>query len=197
MENKTSSATNDLSLTRQFIQGWVTLLEYWDKNAVEHGRRVASVSLNLARYLGWRDNDLTELEWGALLHDVGKVCVPPTILFNPGPLSEQDWIIVKRHPVFGYEMLHPVQTMKLSAGIVLCHHESWDGSGYPQGLSGSMIPPGARIVAIAEVWDALTSNPADHADWPKQRVTAYIREHAGTKFDPAVVVTFLNMNEAG
>lgn len=177
-------------LAGQFVEGWVHMLEYWDYTAAEHSRRVAQVSVALARQCGWHGRDLVLLEWGALLHDMGKVCIPPSILLREGPLSEKEWDVVKRHPIFGFEMLKPVQLMQAAAGIVLCHHENWDGSGYPRALKGDEIPAGARIVALAEVWDALTSNPADHTLWPKTRVVAYIRDHAGRKFDPSAVTTF-------
>ncbi len=177
-------------LAGQFVEGWVHMLEFWDFSAAEHSRRVSKVAVALASKSGWRDHDLVLLEWGALLHDMGKVCIPPSILLREGPLSEKEWDIVKRHPIFGFEMVKPVQMMQVCAGIVLCHHENWDGSGYPRSLKGEDIPAGARIVALAEVWDALTSNPADHTLWPKARVLAYIRDHAGRKFDPTVVATF-------
>jgi len=148
------------------------------------------VSVLLARKYGWHDRELQLLEWGALLHDMGKVCIPPSILMREGPLSEKDWDIVKRHPVFGYEMLKPVEMMDLSANIVLCHHENWEGSGYPRSLKAEDIPLGARIVAVAEVWDALTIKPNDHALWPRSRVIAYIRDHAKRKFDPKIVAAF-------
>ncbi len=193
MELPTTPTSETIRLTTQFIQGLFHLLKTWDKSAAEHGQRVARFAVQLARKRGWRDHDLLILEWGAQLHDVGKVCIPAAILLREGPLTAEDWTVIKRHPVFGSEMLKPVETLVRSAGIVLCHHENWDGSGYPSGLKGNEISPGARIVAVAEVWDALTSNPADRSIWPKERVVAYIRDHAGSKFDPSTVATFLEI----
>lgn len=180
-------------LTAQFVQGWARMLSFWDAGALQHGQRVAQVSLALAKRLGWRTSDLPALEAGALLHDIGKVCIPPAIFLSARPLTPEQWVTVKRHPVYGYEMIIPVQTMHLCANVVLCHHENWDGSGYPRGLSKGEISAGARIVAVAEVWDALTSHPEDRTEWPRARVMAYIRDHAGSKFDPAVVEQFLQL----
>jgi HD-GYP domain-containing protein (c-di-GMP phosphodiesterase class II) len=180
-------------LSGQFVESWIRMLEYWDKSAAEHSRRVARVAVQLARKRGWRDRELAALEWGAMLHDVGKICIPPNILLREGPLTDLEWGTVKRHPIYGFEILKAVTTMELSAGIVLCHHENWDGSGYPRNLKGEEIPPGARIVAVAEVWDALTSNPADRAMWPKQRVIAYVNDHSGRKFDPGAVAVFMDI----
>jgi len=193
MEHNEALATDPFRLSGQFVESWLHMLEYWDKSAADHSRRVARVAVQLARKRGWRDRELAALEWGAMLHDVGKICIPPNILLRDGPLTEQEWTIVKRHPIFGYEILKTVATMELSAGVVLCHHENWDGSGYPRNLKGEEIPPGARIVAVAEVWDALTSNPADRAMWPRQRVVSYVSDHAGRKFDPSAVSAFLEI----
>jgi putative nucleotidyltransferase with HDIG domain len=180
-------------LSIQFVESWMRMLEYWDKSAADHSRRVARVAVQLARKRGWRDNDLAALEWGAMLHDIGKICIPANILLRDGPLTDQEWNIVKRHPIFGYDILISVATMELSAGVVRCHHENWDGSGYPRNLKGEEIPPGARLVAIAEVWDALTSNPADQAMWPRHRVISYVNDHSGRKFDPDSVAIFLDI----
>ena len=190
MDNHNTTAISPYHLAGQFVEGWMNMLELWDHNLAKHSRRVSEVSVLLARKCGWHDRELQLLEWGARLHDMGKVCIPPSILMREGPLSGKDWDIVKRHPVFGYEMLKPVEMMGLSANIVLCHHENWEGSGYPRSLKAEEIPLGARIVAVAEVWDALTSNPDDRTLWPRSRVIAYIREHAMRKFDPKIVAAF-------
>jgi putative nucleotidyltransferase with HDIG domain len=196
MNYKNPPHVDPYHLAGQFVEGWTRMIELWDQSAVEHSRRVARVAVQLARKSGWSGRELVLLEWGALLHDMGKVCIPASIILREGPLSEKEWDIVKRHPIFGAEMIKPVQIMQFSADIVQCHHENWDGSGYPRGVKGIDIPGGARIVAVAEVWDALTSNPADRKSWPKSRVIAYIRDHSAKKFDPAVVATFCDMAES-
>jgi HD-GYP domain-containing protein (c-di-GMP phosphodiesterase class II) len=184
-------------LTGQFIQGLLHMLDTWDHSAIEHSTRVTHFAVQLAKLRAWHEPQLTELQWGAMLHDIGKVCIPAPLLVQEGPLSDEDWAVVKHHPIFGYDLLRPVETLALTANIVLCHHENWDGSGYPRCLKGEEIPPGARIVAVAEVWDALTSHPEDRANWPKERVFAYIRDHSGKKFDPEVVKTFFELVNQG
>jgi putative nucleotidyltransferase with HDIG domain len=193
MEQTNPSTIDPYRLSEQFVESWMRMLEYWDPSAAEHSRRVAHTARQLALKRGWRGNELAALEWGAMLHDIGKICIPANILLREGPLSEREWDTVKRHPIFGFEILKSVATFEISAGIVLCHHENWDGSGYPRSMKGEEIPPGARIVAVAEVWDALTSNPADRAMWPKQRVVSFIRDHSGRKFDPTAVSAFIDI----
>jgi putative nucleotidyltransferase with HDIG domain len=177
-------------LSDQFVQGLTHILDAWDHTSLEHSRRVARYAVQLARKCGWKEAELLDLEWGALLHDIGKVCIPAPVLVREGPLSNEDWAIVKHHPIFGFDVLHPIAPLGMAAQIVLCHHENWDGSGYPRGLQSETIPPGARIVALVEVLDALTSRPEDRAEWPKERVMSYIRDHSGSKFDPQVVAAF-------
>jgi putative nucleotidyltransferase with HDIG domain len=193
MDSPSRPVNESKRLSNQFVQGLFRMLENWNVGTAEHSRRVARYTVQLAREMGWHDQDLVRLEWGALLHDIGKVCIPASILVRQGALSEEEWTVVKRHPIFGYELLHPIETMELTAGVIAAHHENWDGSGYPNGTRGEAIPPGARIVAVAEVWDALTSDPEDCSHWPKSKVIQYIRTHSTAKFDPAVVNAFLQI----
>jgi HD-GYP domain-containing protein (c-di-GMP phosphodiesterase class II) len=124
---------------------------------------------------------------GALLHDIGKMGIPDSILLKPGPLSDDEWAIMRRHPIYAYDLLSPINYLRLSLDIPYCHHEKWDGSGYPRGLRGEAIPLAARLFAVVDVWDALLSNRPYRAGWPAERVREYILKEAGRHFDPRAV----------
>ncbi len=128
---------------------------------------------------------------GALLHDIGKMGIPDSILLKPGKLTDEEWEIMRRHPTYAYKLLSPIAFLRPSLDIPYCHHEKWDGSGYPRKLAGNEIPLSARIFAVVDVWDALRSNRTYRLGWPEDKVIDYIREQAGSHFDPDVVEAFL------
>jgi HD-GYP domain-containing protein (c-di-GMP phosphodiesterase class II) len=130
---------------------------------------------------------------GALLHDIGKMSIPDDILLKDGPLTEEEWQIMRRHPVSAFEMLYPISYLRPALDIPYCHHERWDGTGYPRGLKGEQIPLAARIFSLADIWDALNSKRRYHPAWPGERVREHIRSLAGTQFDPRVVEVFLSL----
>lgn len=130
---------------------------------------------------------------GALLHDIGKMGVPDSILSKPDKLTDGEWVAMRKHPVFAYEMLAPIAYLKPALDIPYCHHEKWDGSGYPRGLKGEQIPLAARLFAIVDVWDALRSNRPYRAAWPEEKALEHIRSEAGTHFDPEIVELFLKL----
>jgi len=130
---------------------------------------------------------------GALLHDIGKMAIPDEILHKPGPLTPEEMAVMRRHPQYAYELLWPIRYLRPALDIPYCHHERWDGSGYPRGLRGEEIPLAARIFAVVDVWDAL-SNPRPYRPaWPQDKVRAYLQEQAGRQFDPEVVAAFLRL----
>jgi HD-GYP domain-containing protein (c-di-GMP phosphodiesterase class II) len=139
------------------------------------------------------DEQLVHVRRGALLHDIGKMGVPDRILLKPGPLTDDEWTIMRQHPSFAYEMLAPIQYLRPALDIPYCHHEKWDGSGYPRGLKGEQIPLAARMFAVVDVWDALRSDRPYRRAWPVDRVREHIRDHAGSHFDPAAMAAFLQM----
>ncbi len=149
--------------------------------------------MKLARRMGLDEMQFVYIRWGALLHDIGKMGIPDNILRKPGPLDESEWEIMRRHPSLAYEMLSPIAFLHSALAIPHCHHEKWDGTGYPQGLKGENIPLAARLFAVVDVWDALRSDRPYRQGWPEHRVRAYLQEHAGTHFAPDVVTAFLNM----
>jgi putative nucleotidyltransferase with HDIG domain len=177
------------------IAAWSRILDLRDKETEGHSRRVAELTLRMARaYMG--DNvDLVHIRRGALLHDIGKMGVPDRILLKEGPLDDQEWALMRMHPVYAYEMLQPITYLHPALDIPYCHHEKWDGSGYPRGLRGSEIPLAARIFAMVDVWDALTADRPYRAAWSRDRARAYIREQAGKHFDPDLVEPFLKLLE--
>jgi PAS domain S-box-containing protein len=188
------SANNELALAYDStIEGWSRALDLRDKETEGHSRRVTDMTLRLARKMGLSDAELVHVRRGALLHDIGKVGIPDAILLKPGPLSDAEWQIMRRHPLYAYELLAPIAYLRPALHIPHCHHEKWDGSGYPQGLLGDKIPLEARIFAVADVYDALGSDRPYRSAWPEAKVRAHIADLAGKHFDPAIVDGFLEM----
>lgn len=179
------------------LEGWVRALDLRHKETEGHTQRVTEKVLILGRALGLNDAELADLRRGALLHDIGKLGIPDSILLKPGPLSEEEWTIMRRHPVYAHQFLSPIEFLRRALEIPYCHHERWDGAGYPRGLRGEEIPLGARIFAVVDVWDALRSDRPYRSSWPEEKVRDHIRNSAGTHFDPSVVEAFLNMLESG
>jgi len=174
------------------IEGWSRVLDLRDRETEGHSQRVTDLTLRLARAMGIAETDLVHIRRGALLHDTGKMGIPDAILLKPGPLSEEEWRVMRRHPTLAYEFLAPIGHLHAALDIPYSHHEKWDGTGYPRGLRGEQIPLAARIFAVPDVCDALTSErPYRHA-WTTDRALAYIRENRGIYFDPRVVEVFLN-----
>ena len=175
------------------IEGWSRALDLRDKETEGHTQRAAVITVGLAREFGLSEDELVQVRWGALLHDIGKMGIPDNILLKAGPLSGEEWLVMKTHPVLGYEMLSPIRYLRSALDIPYRHHEKWDGSGYPLGLRGEQIPLAARIFAVVDVWDALRSDRPYRKGWPEKEVMAHIEAGAGTHFDPRVVELFLKM----
>jgi PAS domain S-box-containing protein len=176
------------------IEGWARALDYRDRETEGHSRRVTEITVEIARALGISDEQLVHIRRGALLHDIGKLGVPDSILLKPGPLTDEEWVIMKKHPVFAYELLSPIPYLRPAIDVPYCHHEKWDGSGYPQGLKGEHIPLGGRIFAVVDVWDALLSDRPYRKAWPEGKVREFIFSESGKHFDPTVVDVFLRMD---
>ena len=169
------------------IEGWSRALDLRDRETEGHTQRVTDLTIQLARAFGLSGEELAHARWGSLLHDIGKMGVPDQILLKPGPLTEEEWVVMKRHPRLAYEMLAPIQYLRAALDIPYRHHEKWDGSGYPLGLKGEQIPLTARIFAVVDVWDALSSDRPYRLAWPEEKVRAHVLALAGTHFDPEVV----------
>ena len=175
------------------IEGWVHALDLRDKETEGHTLRVTGLALRVASALGMSDEQLTHVRRGALLHDIGKLGVPDSILLKPGPLTEEEWALMRRHTTNAYEWLASIPYLRPALDIPYCHHEKWDGSGYPRGLRGEEIPLAARLFALVDVWDALRSDRPYRAAWDVERVSAHIRSLAGAHFDPQLVELFLHL----
>ena len=180
--------TYDLTLS-----GWAKALEYRDSETEGHSRRVVDLSVRLAVEMGYGGAELDEIRRGALMHDIGKMTVPDHILSKPGPLDEEEKKVMERHTVYAREMLAPISFLESASLIPYCHHERWDGKGYPRGLKGEEIPWQARLFTVVDQWDALTSRRPYRDEWPREKVVDYIRENSGKRFDPEVVQAFLRI----
>jgi PAS domain S-box-containing protein len=192
--NHLERSNADLSMAYDStLTGWATALELRDNETEGHTRRVAATTIQLAARLDVEDKEIMNIRWGALLHDIGKMGIPDSILLKPGPLSDEEWVTMRTHPVLAYEMLAPIGYLGNALDIPYCHHEKMDGSGYPRGLKGEQIPLSARIFAIVDVWDALTSDRPYRAAWTPEKTMNYIMEQVGTHFDPQVAKAFLDM----
>jgi HD-GYP domain-containing protein (c-di-GMP phosphodiesterase class II) len=141
------------------------------------------------------ESEFVHLRRGAMLHDIGKMGIPDDVLLKPGPLSEEEWVIMRRHAEYARDMLSEIEFLDPALDIPYLHHEKWDGSGYPCGLRGEEIPLAARIFAVADVWDALRSDRPYRAAWPDEKALAYIKAEAGSYFDPRIVTAFLGIVE--
>jgi putative two-component system response regulator len=183
--------TQLLAAYQATIEGWTHALDLRDRETEGHSRRVADQTVKLAKAFGMSEIELLHIHRGALLHDMGKIGVPDSILHKPGPLTDEEWVIMRKHPQFVYDMLNQVDYLQPALDIPYCHHEKWDGTGYPRGLKKEEIPVAARIFAIVDVWDALTSNRPYRAAWSTENALAYIREQSGKHFDPKIVDLFL------
>jgi len=172
------------------LEGWIRALDLRDKETEGHTQRVTELTLRLARSLRLDDEALVHLRRGALLHDIGNLGIPDSILLTPGPLTEAEWEIMRRHPTYAYELLAPIPYNRQALDIPYCHHEKWDGSGYPRGLGGEQIPLAARLFAFADVWDALCSDRPYRKGWPEAKTRDYIREQSGQQFDPKITDVF-------
>ncbi|MEW6215220.1 MAG: HD domain-containing phosphohydrolase, partial [Nitrospirota bacterium] len=139
------------------LEGWSRALDMRDKETEGHTQRVTEMTLRLARAMGMSEAELVHVRRGALLHDIGKMGIPDSILNKPGPLTEEEWEIMRKHPVYAYELLYPITFLRAALDIPYCHHEKWDGTGYPRGIKGEQIPLAARIFAVVDVYDALRS----------------------------------------
>ncbi|HEX5810242.1 MAG TPA: HD domain-containing phosphohydrolase [Anaerolineales bacterium] len=173
------------------IEGWVLALDLRDRETEGHTQRVTSMALELAPKLGCSSEELVHIRRGALLHDMGKMGIPDEILQKPGPLTATEWEIMRRHPLYAYQMLSPISYLDRALIIPYYHHERWDGSGYPHGLAGPDIPLFARLFAVVDVWDALSSDRPYRKRLPPEEVITYLETEAGRLFDPDVVERFL------
>jgi len=179
------------------IEGWSRALELRDQETEGHTLRVTDMTLHLAKAIGIRSNELIHVRRGALLHDIGKMGVPDRILLKPAKLIDEEWEIMKKHTIYAYEMLRPIEFLRSAIDIPHCHHERWDGTGYPRQLKGEQIPLSARVFAVADVWDALTSERPYRDAWPEEKALEYISTNAGKHFDPKVVEKFLELRDDG
>lgn len=170
---------------------WATQLSRRNNEREDHLQRVTSLTLRVAQTMGISADELRYIRYGALLHDLGKLAVPESILAKPGPLTDDEWRIVLTHPEHARQMLSAVPHLSRAIDIPYAHHERWDGTGYPRGLRGEQIPLAARIFAVVDVWDTLCSDRPYRKRWSPERVREHIRALAGTSFDPAVVDAFL------
>jgi putative nucleotidyltransferase with HDIG domain len=179
------------------IEGWGKALNLRDMETEGHTQRVTELTVQIARAYGMHDREIVHIRRGALLHDIGKMGVPDSILMKEGPLTPAEEKIMQKHPLYAFEILMPIAYLRPALDIPYCHHEKWDGSGYPRGLRGAQIPLAARIFTLSDTWDALISRRRYHAAWPREKVEEYIRARAGTHFDPELVELFLANVAAG
>jgi putative nucleotidyltransferase with HDIG domain len=176
------------------IEGWSHALELRDQETEGHTQRVVQMTKAIAKKLGMKDEQMVHLTRGALLHDIGKMAIPDEVLMKDGPLTDSEKTLMRKHPVYAMEMLSPIAYLQPALDIPYCHHERWDGSGYPRGLKGPQIPLAARIFAVADTWDALINARRYHEAWPVEKVCEHIKERAGSHFDPEIVNIFLEMD---
>ena len=179
------------------IEGWARALDLHDRATTNHSLRIVDITLGLIRAMGANEVEIQNIRWGVLLHDIGMIAIPDQILHKPGPLTDEEWQAVKQHPVHAFNLLSPILYLKKAIEIPYCHHEWWDGSGYPHGLKGEQIPFASRVFSVVDVWDALGSDRSFRSAWLPQNIRQYLEDQAGKQFDPQVVKAFLSLEKNG
>jgi putative two-component system response regulator len=173
------------------IAGWARAMDYRDHETEGHSQRVCDLTIGLARFMNFPEAEIVHIGRGALLHDMGKLAIPDAILLKPGKLTESEWMIMRQHPTYAYEMLQPIEYLRPALDIPYCHHERWNGSGYPRGLRETQIPHAARVFAIVDVWDAMFSERPYQKAQTLEYAIHYLQTQSGQHFDPEVVEAFL------
>ncbi len=181
---------NNYGLT---LEAWAKVMEYRDRETEGHSRRLVDLSTRLARALGLPEEDVSQLQRGALLHDIGKLAIPDEILLKPSALNEQEMKTMQKHPEYAKQMLAGIPFLEPAVAVAYSHHERWDGQGYPQRLKGEEIPLLARLFAVVDAWDALSSERVYRTAWPQEQIKAHLRENAGVEFDPHIIDVFLQL----
>ncbi|MFN8412022.1 MAG: response regulator [Anaerolineales bacterium] len=177
------------------IEGWVSALDLRDRETEGHSLRVTQMMVKFAQRVGIEQSRLEDVRRGALLHDIGKLGIPNSILLKPGKLTEDEWDVMRKHPVYAYEWLSVIDFLTPALDIPYCHHEKWDGSGYPRGLRGEEIPVEARMFAIIDVWDALCSDRPYRAAMPETEALAFMKTQSGIHFDTKLLEIFMSMRQ--
>jgi PAS domain S-box-containing protein len=175
------------------LEGWTKALDLRDRETEGHSQRVTETTLRLARMAGVAESELVHVRRGALLHDIGKLGVPDSILLKPGPLTQEEWSVMRRHPDIAHDLLRPITFLHAALEIPYCHHERWDGGGYPRGLRHDEIPLAARLFAVVDVWDALSSDRPYRQRWRPADVHQYLTDQSGAHFDPEAVDAFFDI----
>ncbi len=194
---KAQQALKDLTYAYDAtLMGWSQVLDMRDHITDEHTHRVADLTMKLAVRMGVPEVDLCQVRRGALLHDIGKMAIPDAILQKPGSLTDEEMQIMRTHPEMAYKILSKIEYLTPAMDIPYCHHEKWDGSGYPRGLKGDQIPVIAQIFSIIDVFDALTSDRPYRKAWTEQAAIDYIKNVSGKQFNPEIVKIFLDMQDS-
>lgn len=198
LEQRVQARTEELAASYDItLEGWARALEFRDKETEGHSRRVTETTIKIARALDIPEDELVHIYRGAILHDIGKMAVPDDILRKAGSLTNDELGIIRNHPEIARQLLEPIPYLRKAMEIPYCHHERWDGTGYPRGLKGREIPVAARIFAIADVWDAVQADRPYKKGWPREQAIQYIKDKTGTHFDPHIADVFLRLVEKG
>jgi HD-GYP domain-containing protein (c-di-GMP phosphodiesterase class II) len=184
----------DLSLAYEAtIEGWSRAMEFRGHEKSGHSLYLADVTLKIAQEMGIPEEEWADIRRGVLLHDIGMIGLPDSILFKKGPLDETELEKVRQHPRMAYDLLSPITYLRNALEIPYNHHEYYDGSGYPRGINGQQIPLSVQIFTLVDIWDALGSDRPFREAWPKERVYKYLSDQAGKKINPGVYQTFMSM----
>ena len=191
---------SNIELTRAYdatIDGWSRALELRDRETEGHTQRVTKATLLLARRMNFNETELVHVRRGAILHDIGKMAIPDSILLKSTDLTNSERAVIQQHPRYAYDMLSPIPYLRQALDIPFYHHEKWDGTGYPHGLKGEQIPLSARLFSVVDVFDAITSDRPYRPAWSTEKALNYILDQSGKYFDPNVVVEFMKIVNEG